>query len=644
MDLEKIFPKDFFDKLKQLVKDDKDEHKHPFYKGCVRHCEEMSWHVYGNKPTRLLKRTRPREDPAITQYRLESYEPITKSICKKALSIVHKIFDANLYSVRFKENANATLLKEYTRKKYPRFNDVVNYLANYILKKMIADPNAVILVQPIDYTITGSQRVNPIATCYHSKNVFLINDDYALLFDKYEEEKTQSGQLIKHWFFTYVDKNGIYKFSVDQSNGKEYILTELYTYITNFNELPLWYLGGEYSENAKDSNKETEIGDREPDDRKEDYGDEDESCIFLSFFDPAVPFWNEAINDHSDVTGAYRQHLWPQRWEVADECEYVEEGENGRFPCNGGWIFDNVTKHRCPNCKGSGFGSAKSPYETHLINRDKFNDEKNQIAVPGVGYVIVPVDATKMLEEKSERNLEKGLQALSMDVMNEIGLNQSGKAKEMDRTELNDFLQRVADWMFEIHLPNMYYFFARYMFGFNDKGVQLNDQEALKDIVPEISKPTQFDIYSSTELTEQFANAKKAKLNPSYLAVKQVEIQNKEFGVHPELLATLNLLVNLDPLAEVNSDEVSLKLSIGTITKETAIIHDNIKEFVSRALEEDEQFTEKKRSEQLAVLNDYASEVVKATAITIDVNAIESQNQQPGNTKTKFPQQAAIKQ
>ena len=629
MDLEQVFPPNFLDKLKQLIKDDKDEFKHEYYRGCVRHCEEMSWHVYGKKPERLLKRVRPREDPAITKYRLDSYEPITQSVCKKALSITHKIFDSGLWAVHFKDDKNSQELKKYTLEKYPRFNSVVNYLANYILKKMIADPNAIILVQPYKYMIKGSDRVQPIATCYHSKNVYLINDEYALLFDDYEEDKTQSGQLIKRWYFTYADKVGIYKFSIDQKGGTNPELVPIAEYVHNFGELPFWYLGGEYSEEAEDSI----AGDYEKDDKSED----DESAIYESFFHAAVPFWNEAINDHSDVTGAYRMHLWPQKWEVADECEYVEDDGTGRYPCNGGYIWNGQTKHKCPGCKGTGYKSATSPYETHLINRDKFNDENNQISVPGVGYISVPTDATKMLEEKAENNLKKGLMALNMDVMNEIGLNQSGKAKEMDRTELNDFLQRIADNMFEIHLQNIYYFFTKYMFG-------VTDPNKLEEIEPQIVKPTQFDIYSSSELTNQFAEAKKAKLNSSYLQVKQAEIQNKEFQTNPQLLERLNLELSLDPLAEINPEDVSLKLSNGTITQETAIIHDNIKEFIERAMEEDPLFADKKPSEQKAVLLKYAEEVKKKTRISIDTAALEMANQDPNSTNAKFDRKPVLRQ
>lgn len=576
------FDESFLKKLCKLLGDDGHEEKHVQYKSAVGIATEMSWHVYGKKPENLLKRVRPREDPLITQYRLDSYEPITQSICKKGISILHKVFNSKLYSISFDQDAKSQLLKQYTLEEYPRFNSVINYLSNFSLKKMIADPNGVFLVQPFDYTIKGADRVKPIITAYASKNIFLIENDYILFCDKFVEKDRET-------YFTYVDKQVIKKFSTKQ-NGQQLIIDDEAEYTHLFGEIPVWSLGGEYSDQ--------EMG------------------LLESYFSAAVPFWNEAINDHSDVTGAYRMHMWPQKWEVADECEYVEDGQ---YPCNGGYIFNKEKgqKHQCPSCQGAGRKSIKSPYETYWVNRGGgFQGGTASVDVP-FGYVSVPVEATKMLEEKAQKNLDMGLNALAMDVVNEVGANQSGVAKEIDRTELNDFLQKIADQYFEVHLPNIYYYFVKYMFG-----VEMNSA-AVRELEPEISKPTQFDIYSTSELTEKLSAAKIAKLNPSYLTVKQAEIQGREFQTHPELLTRLNLELYLDPISEVTRDEVGMMLMNGTITKETAIIHDNIKMFIQRAFEEDAKFGDKKPTEQKAVLDKYAQEVVLATKVKIDMSAIE---------------------
>jgi len=110
--------------LLALLKDDGNDSKHENYRAAKDHFEEMSWHVYGTKPEKLLARARPREDPMIRGYRLESYEPITKSYCKKALSIVHKVLNSKIYLIRFtgEKKKEEEILKAYTLEKYPRFN------------------------------------------------------------------------------------------------------------------------------------------------------------------------------------------------------------------------------------------------------------------------------------------------------------------------------------------------------------------------------------------------------------------------------------------------------------------------------------------------------------------------------------------
>lgn len=582
--------------LLALLKDDKNESKHEHYIAAKEHFEEMSWHVYGKKPEKLLERMRPREDPAIKQYRLQSYEPITKSKCKKALSILHKVFNSKLYSIRFtdEKKKEEEILKKYSLEEYPRFNSIVNYFANYILKKMIADPNGVILVQPYYYEIKESVRVEPILTCYNSAKIHQITDEYILLFDKYGETKDEN-----EWYYTYADTVGVYKLKISQvkTNSQQATVITEKSYIHNFGEIPIWQLGGEYSE--------------------EQYG------LLESYFYDAVPFWNEAINDHSDVNGNYRIHINSQKWEIADECEYVEHSESGHFPCDGGYIFNSVEgkKYKCNSCAGTGYKkTATGPYDVYQIDRQKALEPEN-VPLPPFGYVAPPVEGLKMLEEKVYKSLEEGLSAINMDIVNKIGENQSGISKEYDRSELNDFLQKIADQFFEIHLPNAYKYFTKYMFA-----VQIPNPEELKKIEPEISKPTKFDVWSTSELTKQLEEAKTAKLNPSYQKYKQIQIQSQEFQTHPELLKKLNTELILDPLGEVSRDDISLMLANMTITKETAIIHDNISAFVDRAIIEDKNFLEKKPEEQIEVLKKFAEEVVDANKVTVDTTMFDPED------------------
>ncbi len=579
---------DFLKFVKKAVTDD--NFRHSYYLKCKQHFEEMAVHVYGKKPESLLKRVRPREDDSIRQYRLESYEPTTKAICGKAISIANKIFNPKLYSIRYgtEDGRIGTYqkeLKQYTSEDYPKFNSVMGYLSKYAFKKMLSDPNGILVVQPYDYNVKSTERVKPYVSCYHSEDIWHLDSEYALIHLK-TEEKSQD----KAFYFQKVDKLSIVNFKLSTTNGKDYVYLELSRYDHNFGEMPLWFLGGDYSDKQEG--------------------------IYQSFFYDAVPFWNMAIADESDVIGAYRNHLHPKLWEYVEDCDFIAEN---RYACGGsGTITHPDGNYTCPSCKGSGKHTPKSPYEAYQVSKQAFtNDNVTSVQIP-FGYVTVPTEATKLLEERSKYNLMRGLEALNMDVVTKIGEDQSGIAKAYDRTELFDFLQKIADQVFDVHAKNIYYYFVKYMYG-----VEITDPETLTKIEPEISKPTEFDVFSIEALTQQLKDAKEASLNPSYTKTLQVEIQNKKFGTHPDLLERLNLTTTLDPLAEVSDDDINLKLQRNSVTKEAVIIHDNIEHFISLAYSKNSEFDDLSYEEQVKVLSKLAKEFEKKTRVTIDTSGIE---------------------
>lgn len=581
----------------------KDEYKHSGYRQACDHACEMGVHLYGEKPEKLLNRVRPREDPAITAYRLESYEPTTTSTAGKALSITNKIFNPKLYAIHPAKNSDGEILYQYATVTYPVFNSIVNFLSEYALKKAMADPNAVFLVEPkeVPYIPDGdsvrvdvTKRIEPIVTCYPSCAVHLISSEYALLFLR--EEKDEKG--IPKYFYKYVDRMVIAEFYLTTNDSKNYYVIEESSYAHNFDALPLWALGGAY--NQKHNKQYTNV--------------------FESFFYPAVPFWNKAINAESDLDGAFISHLHPQKWEVADECEFVEHTEHGHYACDNGYIFNNHTgaRHQCGACGGTGRKSVKSPHQIYQVSKDKLQPESGAPSPPA-GYIEVPTAPTEMLVTRVDKLLERGLSALAMDIVNEIGENQSGVAKELDRTELNDFLGKVRDLFYDKHLKNIFYYFAKYMFiGKDDK--------ALEDIEPTVIKPQEFNILTTQELTESLKNAKGANINPAYLQAKQIEIQNKEFQANPDTLQMLNLIVSLDPYAEIVRTDLDLMIFSKTISNTDAIIHDNIRTFVRRAIEENPKFIDLTYMEQMEVLKGFAEEIseqiTEETKIQIDTTAI----------------------
>lgn len=580
---------EFDELLKDVISNKK---RHDNYECCVEHAEEMSWHLYGVKPEALLERTRPNEDPDITQYRLDNYEPITKSAADKAVHIVSKIFNPNLYSIRWKEkNSSAEELKKYTLEYYPDYNSIVNFAKDVLLRKMLADPNGVAVVTVEEVPELESVRLSPVLKLYGSKSIYYFDEDHYLIFIKVEDEKI--------FYFDYFDKDRTVSFwAYIKPNGasEELIIGEEKQYEYNFTEIPVWKLRG-----MSESLDNGEI-------------------IFKSYFSSAVPYWNNAITHESDVFAAYIRHIHPQRYELTEQCSYKWEYQGQMYPCRSGSIKYPNGNMKCPHCEGSGYNPV-GPYGVYQYTKDKLS-ESGPLGVDPVGYITVPVDATKMLEERSQRMIKEGMWAINMDVEDEVGENQSGIAKVIDRSAQYDTLYNIGSVVFDIHLTNFYFFANKLMFGV--EAVSTNrGREVVDKNLPEINKPTQFDVGSVTEAISNLKAARDAGLDNDIIQVKQIEVASRDLTTNPDLKAFATLMLELDPLPGMPQSDVDRNVSRGYVRKIDAVIHFNKKAFLEKAIRENNKFMQLERDEQIAKLEEYANALIKENKPVIDMAMLD---------------------
>lgn len=581
---------------------DKDEGKHSCYSECVEHADEMSWHLYGEKPLKLLERTRPREDEEIKNYRIENYEPITKSAADKCINIVSKIFNPNISSIRQPKDktSSSQALWEYSMLYYPEHNSVVNFTKDVLLRKMLADPNAVAAVRPRFMPQTDADQLQPIIKLFGSKNIWYFDDEHYLIFIDVKEESAQQGTL-KWFYFEYYDRDQFIGFKAYVSPTEQLYLEELETYAYQFEEIPVWRLQGivESLDNGE--------------------------VMYKSFFAAAAPFWNLAIVHESDVLGAYINHMHPLRWEISEECDYKHEWEGSLWPCRGGTItfgHDGEQAHtlQCTQCGGTGTKSF-GPYGVMKIPKSKLDADLG-IRTP-VDYVNVPTDATKMLEERAARMEQKGMWAINMDVEDEIGEVQSGAAKVIDRSAQYDMLANIASVVYDVHLQNIFYYFNLLMNGVSDKSTNKDTDKNL----PEINKPTQFDIAGTAELINNLKGAKEAGLDPSVLNMKEQEILTRDFSTNPDLKQFSQLLLDLDPVQGLDPDTISLSVSKGFISQTDAVIHFNKKRFIERAISENKNFLTLPKKEQVEILEKYGDEFVKKNKPKLDTSMLDASKQ-----------------
>lgn len=586
---------DFVAAVLRLITDEKTG-RHACYEDCCSHADDMAVHIYGHNPEKILTRVRPREDPAVRDYRLQSWEPITKSTANKGLSIVGKMANPSLYGIRPQENAKSKELYKYAMEDYPGFKSVVNYFFETGLQKMVADPNGVFTVRPQVVPRSDVERVQPIIKLYGSKSIWNFDFEHYLIFIR--REQTEKGLHL--YFFEYYDKDRVIEFRAYTVNSKEVHIDEITNYPTNFDKIPVWELKGlvETMDNG--------------------------TVMFKSFFEAAIPFWNEVVNHWSDMVGAFIQHMHPLRVEASVECDYIDSNKQ---KCVGGVLVNpsDGTRAACPSCGGSGVkGMLNSPHGVIRVNLDQFKNETtgNTSGISPVSFVAVPTEATAMLKEHCMELLEKGLNALNMDIVNRIGENQSGRAKVIDRGELYDFLYRISSVVFDTHIHNFFYFINLYLYGVESKSTGKN----VEDNMPVISKPVQFDISTAQELLTEFDAAKKGGANPSYLKVKQKQLNSKEFATDPDLRDKMNLILDLDPLPDMPVDDIIAQSGQGWVDSLDVITHCNIGQFVDRAIEENKGFMKLPRDKQQEVINGYAKELQAANKAKVDMPDDDNNN------------------
>lgn len=582
---------EFAELLKQIIKDDM---RHPLYDMTVQHAKEMSVHINGDKPYYLLERNRPREDEETKLYRVENHEPTTKADADKAIKIVAKGFNPALYSIEWKEKTKeGEELEEYTLEYYPNCNSIVNFNKDVVLRKMLADANGMIAVKPHDIPDDDTTKLKPITVVYGSPCIFYYDKDhYLFCVNEYEEDKT------KIYEFEYYDKTSYLNFEAWYDASEKVIeVRELEKpYVHGGGKIPVWYLGGE-SKNL-DNGK----------------------ILYQSFFSAALPHWNLAVKHGSDLMASIIGHIYPQKYEVAEECAHSVVYNGLNLSCRGGKInYPGATKgqfhaENCPQCSGTGLVSVKGPLQTYQFLKEKLM-EGNGLNLPPVGYIDVPIDSTKFLDEYTDKMQKKALSAINMDIEEKVGANQSGEAKAIDRTAQNDTIFDIQSRIWDVHTNNEFYFINMYM---NSVSADATNKEGDQKFLPEVNKPTNFELLTTADRIFNFNVSKTAGLDKNILRVQAIDIIKSENGSTPDMKNYLISLIELDPLYAFTTDEIDIGVSKGVIRKVDWTIHDNIKAFIDKALSQDKQFLIKDKQEQLLVLETLGNELIAAEKPRVD--------------------------
>lgn len=577
--------------------------KHCYYKISVDQSEAMAVHADGSYPCKLLDERRPNEPEEVLCYRKTIFIPKTKPFFSKIISSLSKIRRSSDWSVRYEGEfpriPEGETLQDYCEYVYPKFTSVTNWIYSVWLKKYLVDPNAVLFIYP-DLVTKENEYLKPFPYIFDSCHVVdYIDNDFAVLVNPAGCTYTTSKGTYTGKSFFVVTTERIFRY--DQTDGRGNY-EETLNYEHGLNALPVYKIGAIIN---------CAEGDR---------------YLYESRIAGIIPEFDEAIREYSDLQAAKVLHIYPERWEYTQhECTNCSGTGKRRNPawyqgCDASIACDLPCDNKA--CR-NGYVVA-GPYSKIMVRPTNAMEGQGSIPTPPAGFIEKDVEIVKVQEESIDKHIFNALASINFEFLMNTPLNQSGTAKEVDKDELNNTVHSIAEDMVR-NMDWIYWITAKYRYRLQ------YDDEDIDMMLPTISVPEKYDILSATHLEEQLTNAKNNKSNPAIINALELEYSNKAFNSDPKVRDIVELVLSLDPLANITEDDKMSRLSNKGITQIDYVISSNINQFVKKAIEEDADFSEKDPADQSKKMEQYANELISKNALQV-VDIFEEDLEEPEDT------------
>lgn len=580
--------------LKNYFGDDP-KYRHCFFVKSIEKADAMNVHADGLYPCKLLDSRRPNEPQDVMDYRKSIFVPKTKPYFGKVMSSLQKIRRSSDWSIRyegeFAKIPEGETMKDYCEFNYPQFTSLTNWVFAVLLKKYLTDPNAVLFCYPKEIGGQENQYLKPIVQVIDSCHVLdYVYQDYAVMVNPagcwYE---TSKGKFPGKSFYV-VTTVKITRY--DQIDGRG-TLSPVVDYEHRLNELPVYKIGAIICDATADR------------------------VLYESRIVGIVPEFDEAIREYSDLQAATVVHMYPERWEYSQhECNSCKGTGKRRNPA---WFegcgADIPTECACDN-KGCRNGYVVAgPYSKIMIRPNNAMEGQATPPMPPAGFIEKDVEIIKLQKDSVDSHIENGLASINFEFIASTPLSQSGTAKEVDKDELNNTVHSIAEDLVRC-MDWCYYMIAKYRYQL------IYSEMEIKEMCPHVAVPEKYDILSSTHLEAQLKNLKESKANPVIVNAVEAEYANKAFNNDPTIREMVELVLSLDPLANITEDDKMTRLSNGGITKLTYVISSNIQEFVERAISDDPKFAEKDIKEQKEVMAKFAQEQIDSENADLKVDMV----------------------
>jgi hypothetical protein len=527
--------------------------RHEDYDDAVEMYEELETHADGEYPGELIDQRRPAESDEIKHYRKKIFVPITKPVFTKVYNSLMKIRKSQDWMISFPNELPAVIAEDESPEKYlmykmPRNGSITNWMFSVCFKQYLIDANAAVLTLPTNWEKQDNQYYEPYPMIFNSEDVLDYKEGLYYVLKEHDEDL--------YWV---IQPDIIQKFEV-----KDYAVREVFQMVNTLGYIPVRHLYGMIIENYK------------------------ERALYESRISGIVPKMNEALREYSDLQAEIVQHIHSTMWSMQPQ-------QCGRCKGLGEIPKENSAPIKCPSCSGKGL-LPLNPFEHLVLPAPRPGDPA--IPTPPIGYVTKQTDIAKLQEERIRQHIYDALSAINMEYLADTPLSQSGVAKQVDREELYSFVHSIAEDVVRI-MDEIIYDICAWRYS----GVTSD----IRALLPYIPVPERFDMLSGKVLVDELTSMVNAKVDPAIINAAQIELAGKKFN-DSDVKDLVVLKLKLDPFAGVPEENISLQRMYNAIDQNDLIIHANINKFVTRALEEVQDFANLSYADQMAVMLRYAQE------------------------------------
>jgi hypothetical protein len=445
----------------------------------------------------------------------------------RALDSVSRILNRIQYNVIVEENVKIYLQKKQFYNQGTAY-DFYSYFEKIILKRGIEDPNGFLAWVPTGEGLEdNSKPIEPKPMVFSGSDIYDISPDVvSFLSDEINYVTNQNGTFEGKVYYLFT-KDWFYKL-VEISRDKRVKMRLDPIYNHNIGEIPVIVLGG-------DMNAEG---------------------YFESFFAPYNAFGDEAINTFSDWQAIKVTSGFPYTEEFYEECEIIKPDlDSNPIPKGEEKYSRKATLNKFP----------RTPYNT-IIRKIPGNKSDSEITgdrilpvdVPSKRFISPDIEVLKYSGEAWDLLIKKAEEALHLNLGG--GLNQSGKAKEIDKEEHYAMIDKIANNYFNHLMLNSIKFVDCYLnlVKFEDSKVAINT-------------PSAFRIKTEEDLTAELVALKTNKVPDVFLSEATNELALKRFNGNPLSRKIFEVVAAIDPLYIRDITEKQQLLLSGVITKDMFI-------------------------------------------------------------------------